>query len=116
MIGAGNARIERSHRSSGRVSTAGDRLVGVSAVAGGVGADDRKFVCELREFRKRATEGDAGQGRLQLAVDAARLDWRRHLRIEELDVRRSALVKEQDDRPVLDRLAGRGRTGASREQ
>src|SRR5262249_35734780 len=102
------------HRRLGGVAAAGDALVRVAAVAGGVGADDSKLVSEPGEFLKRRTEGDAGQSRLHLAVEAARLDRRRHFWIEKLDMRRTTLQEQQDDRAVLDGFAGRGSAGGKK--
>ena len=43
------------------------------------------------------TESDAGQFGLNFAKDGANLGWRAHLRIERLDVGRTAVEEQEND-------------------
>ena len=111
MIVAADARVNRTDRRTGGVAGAHHFAVRVAAVTRSVRPHDRDAIGQRRQLRKRATESDAGQLRGHFTGDAANLAGGGHLRIEEFDVRRAALQKQQHDRPVFQharRERGRG--------
>src|SRR6188474_2155130 len=72
------------------------------AVAGDERAHDTKLVRKPGESCEGAAEGDAGDGRFDLARGAADGRGRVHLRIERLELRRPAVHEEKDDGTILE--------------
>ena len=65
-------------------------------------ADDGQAVRHLRQLRKGAAEGNAGQPGRHAAGDAAKFRGSARLRIERLDLRRPTLQEQQHDGLVLE--------------
>ena len=97
IVCADNPRIDGAGTRFQGISTTHHFAVTVPGILRTVRPDNREFLDQLRQLRKRAAERDAGVAGLDLTVDAVELGRSRHFRIEELDVRRTTLQKQQDD-------------------
>ena len=87
----------RSHQGGGRT---------VTAVAVSEGAHHGHLVGQLPQHREMAPESDSGEGGLHLAEHGPILRWRRHLRVERLDVGGTTLQIEHDHRLVPQDVVG----------
>src|SRR5688572_24367965 len=79
-------------------------------------ADEGHLVGDAGHSGERAADRDAGDIGRHVAGDAAILGRRGHLRVEGLDVRRTAPQPDPDHGCVLDRLAAGRSLGSRRQQ